>query len=323
MKTTFKSIVKSLDHVVSKTHVSLFSEKKSLVTFLFHGLFNNESEVKLNHVAPQQAITTGNFRQFIEYYLKHDYLFVSPMDVIKGLVPNKNYALITFDDGYYNNHLALPILQEYKVPAVFFISANHILQNKCYWWDIVYRERIKNSTPIEIIDKEIINLKQQKNDQIERYIKDEFGTMAFHPIGDIDRPFNAKELKQFSENEFVFIGNHTCNHAILTNYSYAEMKSEILGAQKAIHDITGITPISIAYPNGDFEVDMIPIFKECGLKLGITVIGGKNYFPIDMNGIDAFLLNRFTLWGNKPVADQCTLFRSDIHLLQTIKDLLK
>ena len=41
--------------------------------------------------------------------------------------------MLTFDDGYYNNHLALPVLEEFDVPALFFISTNHVKQQKCFW----------------------------------------------------------------------------------------------------------------------------------------------------------------------------------------------
>jgi peptidoglycan/xylan/chitin deacetylase (PgdA/CDA1 family) len=323
MKNAVVSIITNLDGLILKNYVSLFKEKNSLITFLFHGLFNDKNEIALNHVLPQQAITTDIFRHFVEYYLKHDYLFISPQDILCGLETDKKYVLITFDDGYYNNHLALPILQEYQVPAVFFISPGHIAQNKCFWWDVIHREGLKRGTSIEKVEKEILTLKQKKNADIEQYIKDNFGVNALCPISDIDRPFTPSELNEFSKKQFVFLGNHTNNHAILTNYSLSEIKTEIVDAQKSILNFTGIEPIIIAYPNGNFSSDILPIIKECGIKLGITVVELKNYFPINLKGNDAFLLNRFILWGNKNVDVQCASFRSDIQLLNKVKKYVK
>ena len=51
------------------------------------------------------------------YYLAHSYTFISTVDVLNGLDPQKKYVLITFDDGYYKNHLALPILRRYGMPV--------------------------------------------------------------------------------------------------------------------------------------------------------------------------------------------------------------
>ena len=70
-------------------------------------------------------MTVEKFRQFIDYYVKHDYIFVSLNDIQNGLDPGKNHILITFDDGYYNNNLALPILKEYNIPALFSFHQSH------------------------------------------------------------------------------------------------------------------------------------------------------------------------------------------------------
>ncbi len=323
MKNAIYSSIKTIDHSISRTYVSLFKERNSLITFLIHGLFNDSDEIALNHVDPQQAITTNDFRQFIEYYLEHDYKFISPENILRGLDNDKKYVMITFDDGYYNNQLALPILQEYRVPAVFFISSDHIIQNKCFWWDVVYREGLKAGRGIGKVQDEIVMLKKQKTSFAEQYIVKNFGEKALCPISNIDRPFTPSELNEFSKEEFVFLGNHTSNHAILTNYSPAEIRSEILGAQKSIFSITGTEPIIISYPNGNVSSDVIPILNEGGIKLGITTVELKNYLPIDLKRNDAFLLNRFILWGNMNMDSQCTSFRSDMQLFGTINKYVK
>jgi len=319
MKNTLTPYIRNIDEFLSRMQVRVFKERNSLITILFHGLFNSKDEIALNHAMPQQAITTDIFRQFIEYYLAHDYKFISPTEILNGLSPDKKYILITFDDGYYNNQLALPILNEYQVPAVFFISIGHVLQSKCFWWDIIYRERLKRNNTMETIEREILSLKEMKNQEIEHYILKNFGDNAFTPISNIDRPFTPEELHQFAKNKYVFLGNHTTNHAILTNYSLTEIKNEIMSSQQMMLDVTGSEPEIIAYPNGNFSPDMIPVLKECGLKLGVTVSSGKNLLPINIDTDDAFLLNRFTLWSNKSVSRQCELFRSDLKLFETLK----
>ena len=130
MKKNITTLAKLPDIILSQIYLRLRQEKNSLITFVFHGLFQNEKEIKLNLVNPQTWITVNQFRQSIEYYLNHDYIFVSPDDVLNGLNKNKKYIMITFDDGYYNNKNALPILKKYKIPALFFPSTNHIKNNK-------------------------------------------------------------------------------------------------------------------------------------------------------------------------------------------------
>jgi peptidoglycan/xylan/chitin deacetylase (PgdA/CDA1 family) len=308
-----------LDRKISEYSLNFCNEKKSLITILFHGLFNDEDEIKLNHVDPQQSMTIEKFEQFIKYFKKHNYSFVSPDDIIKGLDSNKNHILITFDDGYYSNLHALPILKKYDVPALFFISSNHVIQNKCFWWDVIYRQRVSQGVKKDVINIEIESFKDSKNSEIENYIKKEFGYKALQPISNIDRPFTPDELRKFAKNKHVFIGNHTNNHAILTNYDVNEMREEIENSQNSILDMTGVLPTAIAYPNGNYSNDVISVSKSIeGLEFGITTLHKKNLFPLFINENDPFTLSRFTLWGNKNINSQCRFFRSDLHLLRKI-----
>jgi peptidoglycan/xylan/chitin deacetylase (PgdA/CDA1 family) len=298
--------------LLSRGHLSLFSERSSLCTFLFHGIFTDEKEARSGSADPQQGITVGHLREFIAYYLEQGYVFVSPSDIIRGLDPGKNYALITFDDGYYNNNNAIPALREFNVPATLFVSTNHVLENKNFWWDVVYRQRMRRHASPQDLQKEYAFLKQKKNGEIESYLLDVFGSRALQPAGDNDRPFTSAELRQFSRESLITIGNHTANHAILTNYSHKEARAEIFGAQESLLEITGIKPSVIAYPNGNYAEGILEISKEAGLQLGITVQPGKNYLPVDTNNNGLFKLNRFTLWGNKNIRRQCEFLRTEI-----------
>lgn len=323
MKKSIISIIRLFDQNFSQTYLKLFKEKKSLIIFLFHALFRNSEEINSNVVNPQQGITVQHFRQFIEYYLSQEYIFVSPEEILNGLAKDRKYVLITFDDGYFNNQYALPVLREYGVPAVFFITPNNVKDNKCFWWDVLYRERIRRGTSEENILREIKVLKLKTYTEIEMYLKDLFGEETFKPIGDIDRPFTPSELKVFSAEKNVFLGNHASDHMMLANCSLGVIKSQILNAQNTIYDITGITPTIISYPLGNYSNKVVKISKEIGLDLGITADPKKNYLPIDYQGNGHMLLGRFTLDGNEELIKQCEVFRSDMGLYNWARKLSK
>jgi peptidoglycan/xylan/chitin deacetylase (PgdA/CDA1 family) len=47
-----------------------------------------------------------------------------------------NPVMITFDDGYVDNHnLALPILRRHGIRAVFFVSSGNLVERRLFWWD--------------------------------------------------------------------------------------------------------------------------------------------------------------------------------------------
>jgi len=313
----FDLFEKKFSHAFFKS----FREKNALIVFLIHVLFHDKKEIDLNFVNSEGRITIQNFRQFVEYYLSNGYTFVSPNDILNGLDSNKKYILITFDDGYFNNQYALPILKEYQIPAVFFISTNHIVYNKCFWWDVLYRKRIKQGISVRNIMRETTHLKSKTNEGIEKYIKDLFGKDAFKPISDIDRVLTPLELKDFSNEKYVFLGNHTSDHAILTNYSQDGIRSQILNAQTTIYDITGITPIIISYPNGNYSDEVIRISKEIGLKLGITVDSRKNYLPIEFENDVYMRLGRFILQGDDGFIEQLESFRLNKGIRKIIKNI--
>ena len=124
------------------------------------------------------------------------------------------------------------------------------------------------------------------------------------------------ELADFSKEKYVFIGNHTDNHAMLTEYSFSGVKMEISNAQNSIYDITGSAPDTIAYPYGKFSEEIADIAKEIGLRVGLTTVSKKNYFPIK----DFFGLSRFVVYGGN-LKILCESFRSDIQLIFLIRKL--
>ncbi|HZK79522.1 MAG TPA: polysaccharide deacetylase family protein [Humisphaera sp.] len=320
MTGAIQQLVRRADSLIARLYLSLFREHDAVLPFLFHSLFRDEREIALNVVDPLQRTTVAQFRQFIEYYLAHGYQFITPGDLLAGLNPGGKYAVITFDDGYFNNTLALPILKEFKVPAVFFISTNHVLQNKSYWWDVLYRERIvQGITPRKIWD-EGVSFKNLRSDQIEAELSGKFGPNAFVPRGDVDRPFNPAELKDFAANPYVHIGNHTADHAILTNYTPEQVRGQLFEAQNALIEMTGAAPIAIAYPNGAHNDAILHLCGEFGLKVGFTVRPEKSELPLETGPGSMLRLGRFMPHGESPIVSQCRTYRSDVLFYGMFRD---
>jgi peptidoglycan/xylan/chitin deacetylase (PgdA/CDA1 family) len=320
MIATIQNLVHATDDVIARAYLALFRERGGLRAFLFHSLFRDEREIALHQVDPLQRTTVAQFRAFVEYYLGHGYRFVGPDDVLRGLEPEGKYALISFDDGYYNNTLALPILEQYKVPALFFISTDHVRENKCYWWDVLYRERVAAGTSRRRAYQEALGMKNLRSEQIEEELRRRFGAAAFAPRCDIDRAFTPRELLEFSKSPYVFLGNHTANHGILTNYDDAGVRDQLRRAQDDLSDMTGTTPTAIAYPNGGYNDRVIESCREVGLKLGYTIRPEKVALPVQVPPAGLFRLGRFVPHGLAPIDTQCRTCRSDLTLYGTCRN---
>ncbi len=288
-------------------------DQPALLVFLFHSIFKDSNEIGLNHIDPQQHVTLDIYRQFLEYFLQAGYRFISPLDLQRGLDPGQCYVLATFDDGYYNNQLVAPLLIEYQTPALFFITSRNVLNNECFWWDVVYRElsqRGMTRKQISVAQKQYKCLDHQ---QIHARLKEEFGRDALAPCSDVDRPFTPEELRSFAGQPWVHIGNHTSDHFIMDRYNPDIQRSQIQVCQADLAEMVGLQPRVFAYPNGNYNQDSLRVVAELGFDFAITVDKRKNYLPL--HELDKLTLGRFVLWGTEPLQRQCDIFRSDVAFL--------
>lgn len=267
------------------------NESQQLLIYYFHGLYESESQKKLDHSDPQNNLTLSQFQDFIEYFLESNYRFVGTNDINQTDSNDKPLIMLTFDDGYFNNSLALPILDKYKVPASFFITTRNVTENKSYWWDIIYKYRTRQGVSKEMISKEQAALKSYKSDYIDSYIHKHFGLDSTVPWSEIDRPLTPHELKEMATNPLVSIGNHTHNHAILTNYTSEEIEKEFIDCNNNLEHILGFKPDTTAFPNGNFNENVLNIASALGFRFAFTTYNDINPTHFPETGL--VKLNRF------------------------------
>jgi peptidoglycan/xylan/chitin deacetylase (PgdA/CDA1 family) len=286
-----QKIIERVGHKIIPVILKLKGENNRLLIFYFHGLYKSSEQKELHHVDPQNNITNLQFEEFVEYFISHKYKFIKPEDLNQQLVPGQRYAMITFDDGYFNNMLALNVLEKYRVPALFFISTNYIKENRSYWWDIIYKYRHKQGIPLAEIRNEQLLLKGMKWWEIDTYIGSEFGEEAHKPWSDIDRPFTKLEITTIAKHPLISIGNHTHHHAILTNCDSNEALNEMNECNNFISALTGQTPSAIAFPNGNFDSNLLALAKQVGFRFAFTTQSQLNKLPFGDEEI--ICLNRF------------------------------
>jgi peptidoglycan/xylan/chitin deacetylase (PgdA/CDA1 family) len=316
--TQLKTAILSLDERLARRSLFAAREGGTLLCFLFHGLFESDEELRSGKLDSQQGVTVEMFRAFLSHFQRQGYRFVSPRQILTEPSTGGKYLLLTFDDGYFNNLRALPVMEEFHAPAVFFISSDHVREGKAFWWDVALRESRKRGKTEEEIRRTVAGYKRRKTEDVESQLKREFGKDALRPVGDLDRPFTPGELREFAEHRLVSLGNHTKNHAILTNYSLAGVREQIQGGQHALQQMTGKLPEMISYPNGHSSPEIQQAACEAGLQLGVVVRGGKNRLPLKIGSPEAMMLKRFILSGDRGIDAQCQASRSDLSVLRLL-----
>jgi peptidoglycan/xylan/chitin deacetylase (PgdA/CDA1 family) len=304
-----RAMLLMLDRLIARSSLAMGNERGILLTFLFHGLLADPREARSGRTDPQ-GITVEMFRHFLDHFHKHSYTFVSADDMSRGFEPYGKHVLVTFDDGYFSNTQALPLLEAFRVPAVVFVSTQHVIQGKAFWWDVLERKARLHGTPRRQVQLVVKRLKRFKTAEAEAQVRAQIGPDALRPVNDADRPFTPLELRNFAAHPLISLGNHTADHAILTNYSPAEVREQIQGAQDDLQEITGKSPTMIAYPNGNETPAIVDVARGAGILFGLGVHPGRNGVPLHPGSQGAMTLKRFTLTGDCAIEAQCRVSRS-------------
>lgn len=296
----------SIDRAAARCWL-MAGDRPKLLCFMFHGLYRPGLDLDRSPVLPIQLLRLDRFRVFVARLLDLGYRIVGPDIIARELDPRGKYAALSFDDGYYNNVLALPVLEEFDVPAIFSIATESVEQAKAFWWDAAHRQ----GAPLA----DIAELKRLSVTAIEAKLAAQGTVDWLMPAGDIDRPFTPAELKDFSSHRLVHLGNHTRGHVRLSQLPRDAAEREIRGCQDALRRMTGRSPTVIAYPNGDYHDETIALARDCGIEVGLTVEPRANSLPI--NG-KAMALGRFGVRDDDDNAARLDIIRAEFALSRRI-----
>jgi len=302
------------DQLLSSIQLRLGERKGSLLAVFFHGIFSDQDECELDLCYPQQRTTVDHLDRTVQYFKETCHQFVTPRDIIEGLDPDGRHVLLTFDDGYYNNIKALPILEKHNVPALFFVVAGLVETGRPFWWDVLYRVWRAQQMPMERACSEIGNKIAQRSEVLEKCAMEVANVSELRPVGDVDRVFTPAELRSFAAHPLVHIGNHSWMHEYLPLYSAAEISQNIEHTQQQLESMTGKKSLAIAYPYGAINPEVLRAAASAGIELGFTTQARKSYHPATRDPLARLSLGRFVVWGNQPIPPQCGRMRSDIML---------
>ncbi len=221
---------------------------------------------------------------------------------------------ITFDDGYRSVHdLALPILQEFKLPATIFVTSGFVGGGNM--WNDRIIEAVQNLPPGQLDLRDLglgsyslasLGDRQQtvgRLTEASKYLppqgRFDLVKRLEDMVGDhLDAGLMlTPEMVLNLDRAGIEIGAHTISHPILTSLTDEQARLEIEGGKRELEAIIGKPVRLFAYPNGkvgkDFDERHTRMAREAGYAAAFTTSVGAV-----TAAQDRFALPRSRPWDN-------------------------
>ncbi len=221
--------------------------------------------------------------------------------------------VITFDDGYADNHeLALPVLQRHGLTATFFVSTG-FLDGGIMWNDqIIECVRLASTSSLDASHLGLGSLPLQSLDDRRAAIAQILPQVKYMSLAgrhdaiarllasagnpELPRTLMMRRAQVRALHEAgMDLGAHTVNHPILASLSDDEARAEIVNGRNEIEAIAGASVQTLAYPNGrpgkDYDQRHSTMAQQLGFQAAVSTSVG-----VARCGDDVFQLPRFTPW---------------------------
>lgn len=237
-------------------------------------------------------------------WLKRNFAVISFADLKKCEESHEplpdNALIITFDDGFKDNYeVAFPVLQEFSIPATFFIATDYIGTREPFWFDKVYSDLlICNNREFRVSGKKFTLgegeeekepaaravlrslIAAENEERLEFLAHMKASGLAQAPLHEMDLPMTWEDVREMSDGGME-IGSHTKTHPVLTRIKDQPMAVEIRESKRVIEEKTGKEVTTIAYPVGNrfaYSEKIKQVVKDSGYRYGVSYVQGNNSF---------------------------------------------
>jgi peptidoglycan/xylan/chitin deacetylase (PgdA/CDA1 family) len=261
----------------------------------------------------------NNFSEHM-HYIKENFTVINLSDIpaiLKGNIKAKRYALITFDDGYFDNYSkAFPILVKNKISATFFLATNFMNDAEIPWWDqIAYLVRHAQVDEIKLDNwpgsitiskddistsiRKVLDIVKVNNGSTIEDILTELEYKLQIPNAELvnrEPLFMTWDMAREMISSGMDFGSQTCSHRIMSHLSVDEQSHEAKTSKEIIDKELDTSITAFAYPVGgkdSFTTDTISIIKKY-YELSFSFISGIN----TSHSLNEFCIERISVDSN-------------------------
>lgn len=194
-------------------------------------------------------------------------------------------TMITFDDGYRDCYeVALPILHELELPALFFIPTEQIENRQLGWWDLI-AYAMKKSSPSDALE-EIERCSSLPPEEVNQFLETLYQKKG---VTRPSREVQSRELMSWDElrscrDQGVAIGSHCHSHQVLSTLSLESQRAEFIHSRTILERRISRPVLSVAYPLGGYEHfhrETLWLAEETGYEMGFSFRTGPNRLDLD------------------------------------------
>lgn len=317
-----RSVKSALAHTLFETGLTRrafgllrrLDSKRRVIVVVYHKVFPAERGEQLDGMAPE--IFRDQIRALKGLFdVVSAEAAVAAMEDPAGPRTGSYPLLVTFDDGFANNvEYAVPILQRYSIPGLFFVTTRLVGTSGFLWTDEVRdlilgsplqelrlfpgtgREETlplpDRSARLEAASRLKARLKLLGVAEFEGLLEEirraaQVDALEHH-VG--TRMLTWREVERMAACGMT-IGSHSGRHIAVTRLSVEELDTELQYSRQAIEQHLGEAPRFFAYPNGhpeDFDHRTAAQLSRAGFTHAFTMTRG-----IAKEGDDPLMLPRY------------------------------
>jgi len=275
--------------------LSRFMRNENLTVLAYHRI-NEKPDDSYPHQEDTVSTTSDMFRSQLAFLKR--YCFVTTFKGLAELIAANekippNTVIITFDDGYRDNYdIALPILSEFKLPAVIYVVTGNIDTGQPFWFDILsYALTNAPNGTLRVLDGrhtfDISNgngkLLRRSFGDLVRVLTDQERVQAISELVDYSKcrdEIEAHERMVLTWPEVselhsagIEIGSHTVSHPFLSCLSDEQLESELVESKRRIETEIGSPVVSLSYPTGGksfYDERALKFAATCGYQFAVS-----------------------------------------------------